>query len=389
MKLKIPETYINILKKLNLNGFEAYIVGGCVRDLLLGITPNDYDITTSATPEQIKSIFEKTIDTGIKHGTITVMENGAATEVTTFRTETGYSDMRRPDSVEFVSDIKLDLSRRDFTVNAICYNPDTGIVDCFDSIKDLKNITLRAVGEPGQRFKEDALRIMRLFRFSSTLGFRIEKETYNAAINLSYLLENISRERIAAELKKAIMGKKTENFQPLINCEALKFCGINKGLLNKLSTLEQRLELRLYAFLKLTSNDLPYTLDELKMSNSHKEYCADMEYLYFNLKSSSPKEIKEILNCVDISVISDFVQYKRVIEDTDIGEVLITAKDIIASNEPYKTAHLDITGEDLKSLGLSGRQIGQSLEFLRKKVIADKSLNTKKTLIKIIENKRN
>lgn len=385
MRLNIPKTYENMLKKLNNNGFEAYIVGGCVRDLLLGTVPNDYDITTSATPDQIKSVFCNTVDTGIKHGTVTVIEDGYVCEVTTFRTESDYSDMRRPNSVKFVSDIKLDLSRRDFTVNAICYNPDTGIINLFNSLEDLENKILRTVGNPQERFNEDALRIMRLFRFAATLDFEIEEETYAAAIKLSHLLKNISHERIAAELKKAVLSDNISNFSPLIDCGALEFCGIYKADISKISLLKKNFELRLYSLLKLASRDMDFTLRSLKMSNSVKDYCYGLEFLESTMNNCSKAAVKNILNCSDFSLIRDFIEYKKVIENEDLSDYLHIAQDIIENKEPYKISHLDISGEDLLELGYKGKEVGKILEILRKKVVDDKTLNKKAELIEIVK----
>ncbi|MEE1185167.1 MAG: hypothetical protein UHX92_03715, partial [Acutalibacteraceae bacterium] len=173
----LPEKIEYVINRITDSGFEAFIVGGCVRDMLMGKTPNDFDITTSATPEEIQNIFEKTVPTGIKHGTITVVLEGEPIEVTTFRCDGDYNDCRHPEKVEFVRSIEADLSRRDFTVNAIAYNPTKGIVDLFGGIEDINSKILRAVGNPEKRFCEDALRIMRLFRFSSVLSFEIEEKT--------------------------------------------------------------------------------------------------------------------------------------------------------------------------------------------------------------------
>ena len=389
MKLNIPENYKNVLKKLTDMGFQAYIVGGCVRDLLLGITPDDYDVTTSATPQQIKKVFQKTIDTGIKYGTVTVIEGDAVCEVTTFRSETTYSDMRRPDSVEFVSDIKSDLSRRDFTINAICYNPDTGIIDCFNSQNDLHNGILRTVGNAEERFKEDPLRIVRLFRFSSTLDFEIADETYCAAVKHSPLIKNISRERIATEISKAACGKNVESFNSLIGCGALNFCGIENANIQNISLLNGSQNLRLYDFLKATSKEISIPLKELKMNNAFKKYCVDMEYLSANMKTLTVVEIKTLMRKVDISIIADYVEFKKIVDETDISEAFKTANKIISANEPYKISHLNICGNDLSSLGFTGKQIGSILEFLIEKVIYDKTLNTKEALIKIAKEKRN
>lgn len=198
-----------LLEQLNQNGYEAFVVGGCVRDMLMGITPHDYDITTSATPDEVKRIFENhpVIETGLKHGTVTVMVNGEPYEVTTYRIESTYSDSRHPDGVTFTRSLTEDLARRDFTVNAIAYNPDVGIVDPFDGQQDIKKKILRCVGIPHERFSEDALRILRLLRFASMLGFKIEAETANAAFCLKDKLVHVSAERIQVELCKLLCGK--------------------------------------------------------------------------------------------------------------------------------------------------------------------------------------
>ena len=187
---KIPKKIEYVLKTLNKNGFEAFIVGGCVRDMLLGKTPSDFDITTSALPTDIEHLFEKTVPTGIKHGTVTVIIDNSPIEVTTFRCDGDYNDNRHPEKIEFVSDIKEDLARRDFTVNALAYNEAVGLVDFYNGQDDLRNKILKAVGNPNKRFEEDALRILRLFRFSSVLDFSIEENTLNAALAKGHLLKN-------------------------------------------------------------------------------------------------------------------------------------------------------------------------------------------------------
>ena len=166
MRFTLPQNIKFVLDTFYQNGHKAYIVGGCVRDLLCGITPNDYDVTTSALPNETQTIFEKTIATGIAHGTVTIMINGEPIEATTFRTESVYNDSRHPESVNFVHNVEDDLARRDFTVNAMCYNPTDGLIDLFGGVDDIKNKTLRAVGNAEQRFTEDALLILRLFRFA-------------------------------------------------------------------------------------------------------------------------------------------------------------------------------------------------------------------------------
>ena len=185
-----------IIRTLEDAGFSAYAVGGCVRDYLLGQIPKDIDITTSATPEMVKELFPKTFDTGIEHGTVTVLWYGTGYEVTTFRTEGKYSDHRRPDHVEFSRSLEEDLSRRDFTINAMAYHPSKGLIDLFHGKEDLEKGIIRCVGKASERFEEDALRMLRAIRFAARFGFRIEEETVQAAVQRASTISFVSRERI-------------------------------------------------------------------------------------------------------------------------------------------------------------------------------------------------
>lgn len=211
MKVTIPiPSYIeNVISILENGSHQAFIVGGCVRDSIMGREPSDWDITTSALPEETKECFKeyKTLDTGIKHGTVTVLTDSRVVEITTFRKEEGYSDNRHPDRVNFVKDIESDLSRRDFTVNAMAYNPKTGLADPFSGQEDIEKKVIRCVGDGEKRFTEDALRIMRALRFSSVLGFEIEEETSRCIHKLKGLLKNVSAERLRDELMKLLSGK--------------------------------------------------------------------------------------------------------------------------------------------------------------------------------------
>lgn len=202
--MKIPENAELILQTLEDNGYEAYVVGGCVRDMILGREPGDWDITTSAKPQQVKSLFRRTIDTGIQHGTVTVMFGKEGYEVTTYRMDGKYEDHRHPKEVLFTPCLSEDLKRRDFTINAMAYNPRTGIVDEFDGMRDLERRCIRCVGEPEQRFDEDALRMLRGIRFAAQLQFEIEEETKEAIKKKAPTLVNVSAERIRVELTKLL-----------------------------------------------------------------------------------------------------------------------------------------------------------------------------------------
>ena len=196
MKIQLPEKVHNIIETLQSAGYEAYAVGGCVRDSLLGRIPNDWDITTSARPEETKRLFPRTIDTGIQHGTVTVMMNKEGFEVTTYRIDGEYEDSRHPKEVTFTASLEEDLKRRDFTINAMAYNEQDGLVDIFGGIRDIEIGVIRCVGNAEERFTEDALRMLRAVRFSAQLGYRIEEATRDAIRRLAPSLQRISAERI-------------------------------------------------------------------------------------------------------------------------------------------------------------------------------------------------
>ena len=210
MKIQLPEKVKVIIQTLEAAGYEAYAVGGCVRDSVLGRIPADWDITTSALPDQVKELFHRTIDTGIEHGTVTVMMDKEGFEVTTYRIDGEYRDHRHPEQVNFTGELKEDLRRRDFTINAMAYNDRCGMVDAFGGIEDLKHGVIRCVGVAGERFEEDALRILRAVRFAAQLGFEIEKETADAARALAGNLKDISAERIQTELVKLLVSPHPE-----------------------------------------------------------------------------------------------------------------------------------------------------------------------------------
>ncbi|WP_122644193.1 CCA tRNA nucleotidyltransferase [Luxibacter massiliensis] len=206
MKIELPGKVILIINNLQMHGYEAYAVGGCVRDSILCRKPEDWDITTSAKPEEVKRLFRRTIDTGIEHGTVTVMMGKESFEVTTYRVDGKYEDSRHPKEVTFTASLKEDLRRRDFTINAMAYNDEVRLVDAFGGMQDLNHHLIRCVGNPEERFQEDALRILRAVRFSAQLAFPIEKETAAAVQKLAPTLENISAERIQVELVKLLMS---------------------------------------------------------------------------------------------------------------------------------------------------------------------------------------
>ncbi len=210
MKIQLPEKVKFIIDTITEAGYEAYAVGGCIRDSILGREPNDWDITTSAQPEQVKALFHRTIDTGLVHGTVTVMLDKEGFEVTTYRIDGEYEDSRHPKEVTFTSNLVEDLKRRDFTINAFAYNDETGLVDAFDGMKDIEQGIIRCVGDAQERFTEDALRILRAIRFSAQLGYEIEASTKAAITKLAGNLQHISAERIREELTKLLVSPHPE-----------------------------------------------------------------------------------------------------------------------------------------------------------------------------------
>ena len=382
--LFIPPEIQFIINTLQENGFEAYLVGGCVRDMLMDIPPNDYDITTSAPPEVTLSLFPKTVPTGIKHGTVTVINGSFAAEVTTYRTDGEYSDHRRPENVTFVKSLKEDLARRDFTVNAIAYNEKEGLKDFFGGIEDIKNKILRAVGMPEKRFCEDALRILRLFRFASVLGFTPEKETLCAALKQAPLLKSVSAERISSELKKAVNGKNSSALKPLTDIGGLEFMGVKNPDYEKIPPLQKE-KLALFGFLYSSSDDLIKSVSFLKPSNKEKKLCENILTLLSFPFPQNKADIKEMLFKTDICSFEKYLYFKKHYFGIHTENAINMLREILENGEPYKIPDLKIGGKNLINLGIGGEKIGEALEYLRQCVTADPELNQRSILLKKAE----
>lgn len=382
----IPEKIEYILKTLVLGGFEAYLVGGCVRDMLSGKAPHDFDITTSARPEEVIKIFPKTVPTGIKHGTVTVLHGGISAEVTTFRADGEYKDSRHPESIRFVGSLKEDLARRDFTVNAMAYNPKEGVKDFFGGREDLENKVLRAVGDPEARFKEDALRILRLFRFASALGFSPEKNTLEAALGCAPLLTKISAERISAELLKALCGADPAALAPLTNCGGLEFLGVHgRPDYHKVKLLNANADLALFAFLYSAGANIPQVLKRLKLPNKTKSFAAGLLPLLEMPVCETKYAVKEALFRYSPELFGSYLQIRNVFFGDDTSRAATLLSEILANGEPYRICDLKISGKELIKLGISGERIGETLEALRRSVSADPRLNTEELLLKKAE----
>lgn len=382
MRISIPENIEYAIKTLSDAGFKAYIVGGCVRDSLLGITPTDYDICTSAHPDDVNRIFDKTVNTGIKHGTVTAIVGNEPIEITTFRTENGYADFRRPDKVEFVNSLKKDLSRRDFTINAMCYNKSEGLIDYFGGIDDLNRGILRTVGNADARFKEDALRILRLFRFASVIGFTPEEKTLDAAITNAPLLKNISSERIEKELRKTSCGKKPSAVLPLIDTGILPTLKSNQDIV-KISLLPQKDNLKFFAFLYLLSNDLTRVLSFLKCSNAFKKYSVSLSEK-MPAKADTRPEIKRLMNYLEEDIF-DLFALKSVLLSQNTEKQIKTVREVLNTGEPYKISQLAVDGNDVTAKGYTGKEINTILSRLLEKVISDPALNEKEILKNLIQ----
>ncbi len=382
--LNLPNYILYVLDTLESAGYEAYVVGGAVRDMLMEQVPNDFDITTSCPPEIVCDLFEKTIKTGFQHGTVTVIADGKPIEITTFREDIGYSNFRKPDSVKFGNNLHEDLKRRDFTINAISLSRNFEIKDIFEGIKDIKNKTIRAIGNPDERFTEDALRILRAFRFSAKLGFKIEESTYNSAIKNAFLLQNISRERIFSEFSQILISDNPEHVEPLINCGALNFIGVkNSQNLKLLQRLPKRLDIRFFTFCLLSNSDSKALSTHLKTNKKLFKYCELMKKLHSQEFSLERTNIKRFLNLSNQEIFTDFLLIKQATENIAIQDILNTVNNIIVLNEPYKISDLTISGNDILALGCSPERVGTVLNYLLSVVMHDANKNDKDILISL------
>lgn len=417
LTIKLPETIKFVLGKLEKNGFSAYAVGGAVRDYILGNPATDWDVTTSALPDETEKVFSgfKVVKTGIKHGTVTVIVNGCPVEITTFRKESGYTDNRHPDNVEFVSDLAEDLKRRDFTVNSLAYNEKEGLIDLYGGLSDLKNEIIRTVGDPRERFSEDALRILRAVRFSSKLGFTIEEKTYAAAKELKENLKNVSAERIFSEFTKTLCGKNVKNallfyheiiteiipeMKPCVGFEQHSkwhLYDVYEHIVRSVEYIRPTAELRLTMFFHdIGKPDCFFTRDGEGHFYGHPEVSAEKtdkilrrlkaptafrEEVVFLVKNHdvrlSDSEIKnrKKLNeigkerfflLLDVKKADNAAQGTALAEKEgkEIDKIRAIAEKIIENGEVYDIKQLKISGEDLIKTGFSGKEIGEEMEKL-------------------------
>ncbi|MCL2068379.1 MAG: HD domain-containing protein [Oscillospiraceae bacterium] len=429
------------MASLRESGFAAYAVGGCVRDSLLGIAPGDWDITTNALPDQVCGVFSEytVVPTGIKHGTVTVLFDGEPVEITTFRADGHYSDSRRPDSVSFSADLRGDLSRRDFTVNALAWSPDEGVIDCFGGLSDLAGGIIRCVGSPKDRFGEDALRILRCARFASSLGFAIEADTARAMHAMKSSLSIVARERVRTELVKAILGRGfegvfTEHRDILLECiPELAPCvdfpqnhpyhmyDVYRHIIKSVASAEKDIIVRMAMLLHDIGKPACHTRDEQGIDHfrGHQQKSHDMaeeilRRLRFPARMSedilmlvkyhddrfehTPAEIKRRLARFGSRLFELLIRVKRAdalaqapnphgIWLNGIGEVEEIFRDIIAKGECYCVSMLAVNGGDLIAAGMKpGKAVGDALGLLLERVISGEIENEREALLKFAAN---
>ena len=403
MTLNVPEPVSKLLQRFEAAGFEACLVGGCVRDSLRGVQPQDYDVATAALPEQTKMISDgyRVIETGLKHGTVTVIAGDYPVEITTYRTESGYSDHRHPDSVSYTPLLTEDLARRDFTVNAMAYIPGKGLIDPFGGENDLNNKLLRCVGVPENRFSEDALRILRAVRFSSTLGFSVEENTAAAAFSARKELRFVSSERISAEFSKLICGdfavRAITDFGDIIR----EFISVPETVTDSavlsLNKLKKSVPLRLAALLSdLPAEQAGGQLRRLRYSNFIRERAVKLIAAHRNGIPSEYADICSALDKLTPELFFEYIELERALwavsEDFDSLCAAETAEKtacrILENNECYSLKQLDVSGSDIAAAGISsGREIGAALNNLLSAVIAGKVANKKQLLMEYLTKK--
>lgn len=437
IKIEMPHEVGEIINTLEDAGFEAFAVGGCVRDAILGRIPADWDITTSAMPGEVKSLFHRTVDTGIQHGTVTVMKDHVGYEVTTYRIDGEYEDARHPKEVSFTSNLVEDLKRRDFTINAMAYNDRVGLVDEFDGVGDLKNKVIRCVGEPKDRFGEDALRMLRAVRFSAQLGFAIDEKTRDAIGGLAENLRKISAERIQAELVKLLLSEHPDYLKAayetgitaviLPEFDACMSCGpddcfdnVGEHTLQSLLHVEKDKVLRLtmlfhdfgkplspprdeegiarfYGYPAVSAKLAKDIMRRLKFDNDTTDKVKKLVAEHDRFIKNEPKCVRRAVSKIgkdlfpyylkvrraDILAQNPELQKKRLEELDKLQRIY---EEILAKEQAVSVKELAIDGRDLLSLGVKqGKQIGELLNSLLDIVLEEPEKNTKEILLAFVK----
>ncbi len=431
--IQIPDYAQTVLRQLNNGGFEAYVVGGCVRDSLLGRAPGDWDLTTSARPEQVHAALTgiTVLDTGLKHGTVTAVVEGHRLEITTFRTEGSYSDHRRPDSVRFAQTIEEDLSRRDFTVNAMAFSPKRGLVDPFGGQADLKKRLLRAVGDPSKRFDEDALRILRGLRFAARLEFAIEEQTARAMTEQRQLLAALAGERVLAELLpilrapgavpvlrqfRQVFAVVLPEIAPMFDFDQRNKHHLYDVWEHTLHTLEHvppRTDLRLVMLLHDCGKPTRFSVDfrgdghfyghayesarlarqaleRLRCDKDTLERVCRLIALHDHDVQNTPKSLLRWLGKVGEAGLRDLLtvkiadnlgQHPRYLRVQQFEATLSSLEELLAGQPCFARSHLAVSGKDLLALGLQGPAIGAALDNLLEAVIEGVLPNRREELL--------
>ncbi len=437
MKIQLPDQVNKIIDTLEEAGYEAYAVGGCVRDSLLGRTPDDWDITTSAKPEDCKRLFPRTVDTGIKHGTVTVLLGGEGFEVTTYRIDGVYEDGRHPREVTFTASLKEDLRRRDFTVNAMAYNERSGLVDIYGGMQDIKNRVIRCVGDAWERFDEDALRMLRAVRFSAQLGYRIDEKTREAVKAMAPNLQKISAERIQAELVKLVTSPHPDDLRTAyelgITAQILPefdLCmetpqrhkhhcyDVGEHILHSMLGVEPDKVLRLAMLFHDIGKPQTLTVDadgtthnkkhplegekitrkvmrRLKFDNDTTEKVTKLVLYHDYDIAPTEAGVRRAVNRIgedifsmifvvrraDIAAQSDYMREEKLQKVAYIEEIYRRISD---RKDAVTLKDLAISGKDLIAAGMApGRQIGETLNALLDRVLEDPGLNQREILLRI------
>ena len=410
MRIQLPVKVDNIIKTLEAAGYEAFAVGGCIRDSVLGRTPQDWDITTSAKPQDVKRLFSHTIDTGIQHGTVTVMLEHEGFEVTTYRIDGEYEDARHPKEVTYTVNLLEDLKRRDFTINAMAYNESRGLVDAFDGMGDLQKKVIRCVGNPKERFTEDALRMLRALRFAAQLGFEVEEQTFAAIRELAQTIEKISAERIQTELVKLLTSDHPELIREVYT----------SGISDVILQVENQKVLRLAALFHDIAKPVCKTTDETGVDHfyGHPKEGAKMAHRIFRrLKfdvdtmqkvcglvewhddnpNLTPAGIRKAIYRVGEERYPDLFALKRADVLSQSGyrreEKLAYIQsyqklyeEIIEQKDCLSLKKLAVNGRDLMELGIKpGKKIGQILQKLLEEVLEEPDKNKKEYLLERVK----
>ena len=394
MFFSLPQAVVRALQHLHSQGHEAYIVGGCVRDLLRGVTPHDYDLCSSALPEETRACFqgERTIDTGLQHGTITVLLEGMPLEITTFRTDGDYLDGRHPQSVAYTRSLAEDLKRRDFTINAMAYAPDAGLVDLYDGQADLSSHIIRCVGDAPVRLTEDALRILRAMRFAAALGFAIEMQTAQAMHALRGRLSLISRERISSEIMRMLRhdgAVAVLKAFPDVFCAALPDYPSQQlpAALALLSALPQGDEaLRLSALLSVCPDNAASVLHSLRLSRALTDQVLSL--LSHVQDEPSPEEIPLLLASIGQEQLKRLLLLWRAqgLSEEAHALLLLRMQETLDARLPLRLSELAVSGSDLAQHGLSaGPQMGAALRRLHEDVLRGRLPNEREALLKALD----